>query len=105
MAVRRGTTHRLGREVAACTTAIFYHYGVSEALAEFLPDKAGDNVGDAAGGECDLQRDRLRRVGLRPWRLCATNKGSRQQHAKHRAISGHAVPFRPKAPAQIDAHG
>src|SRR5947199_6924283 len=66
LAVRRGTTHRLGREVAACTTAIFYHYGVSEALAEFLPDKAGDNVGDAAGGECDLQRDRLRRVGLRP---------------------------------------
>src|SRR5213080_1307086 len=91
MAVRRGTTHRLGREVAACTTAIFYHYGVSEALAEFLPDKAGDNVGDAAGGECDLQRDRLRRVGLRPCRLSASICG--QASAPRRRMSSRYSAF------------
>src|SRR6266566_5237204 len=40
-----------------------------------------------------------------PSRLCATHKGSRQQHAKHRGISGHGARFRQQAPAQIDAYG
>src|SRR5262245_66313101 len=64
MPVRRGTAHRLCREIATCAAAIFHHNGISETLAELLPDKAGDNVGDTAGGECDLECDGLRRIGL-----------------------------------------
>src|SRR5262245_58224529 len=80
MAVRRGTAHRLCREIAACAAAIFHHHGISETLAELLPDKAGDHVGYAAGGECNLERDGLRRIGLGRCRPCATDDGRWWHH-------------------------
>ena len=61
--------HRFRGEIAAGATAVFHHHRLAETLAQLLPHQTGDDVGDAAGREGDLQRDVLRRIGLRPSRV------------------------------------
>jgi hypothetical protein len=67
--VGRRATHRFRGEIAAGATAVFYHHRLAETLAQLLSHQTGDDVGDAAGREGDLQRDGLRRIGLRPSRV------------------------------------
>src|SRR5262249_9926705 len=90
VAVGRRAAHRFRREIAAGATAIFHHHRMPEALAELLPNQAGDDVGDAAGGEGDLQRDVLRRIGLRPSRLRDAGGGGHDEDQKLGAEWQHA---------------
>ncbi len=101
MAVGHRAADGFGREIAAGAAAIFHHHRLPEALAELLSNQAGDDVGNAAGREGDLERDGLRRIALRRSRPCDSADGRREQDAKRGAERGHTVSFhsRPNAPA------
>src|SRR5262249_48478607 len=85
--------HRFRGEIAAGAAAIFHHHRMPEALAELLPDQAGDDVGNAAGWEGDLQRNVLRRIGLRPNRRRKAGGGDHDNYAKLGAEWQHAASF------------
>src|SRR5262249_11059691 len=93
VAVRRRAAHRFRRQIAAGAPAIFHHHRLPEPLAELLPNEARDDVGDAAGRERDLQRDVLRRIGLRPSRLREAGGGDHDEDAKRGAKRQHAASF------------
>jgi hypothetical protein len=97
VAVRRRAAHGSCGEVAAGAAAIFHHHRLPEALAELLSNQAGDDVGNAAGREGDLERDGLRRIALRRSRPCDGGEGRREQDAKRGAESGHTVSFHSRA--------
>jgi len=93
VAVGRRAADRFRREIAAGATAVFHHHRMSEALAELLPNQAGDDVGNAAGREGNLQRDVLRRIGLRPSRLRDGGGGGHDEDQKLGAEWQHAASF------------
>src|SRR5262249_55962921 len=78
-------------EVAAGAAAIFHHHRLAETLAQLLPHQTGDDVGDATGGEGDLQRDVLRRIGLRPSRVRKAGGYDRPENVKLGADRQQAV--------------
>src|SRR5207249_960249 len=84
----------LGGDIAAGTAAIFDHHGMPEPLSELEPHKTGDHVGDASGGERDLERDVLGWIALRGgggWRETGDQK-RRQRHERD-WIFQHAIPL------------
>ena len=87
VAVGRRAAHGSCSEVAAGSTAIFNHHRMPNALAELLPNQAGDDVGDTAGREGDLERDGLRRIALRRRRPFAMSDYGRHEDAKSNAKS------------------
>ena len=98
VAVGRRAAHRLCREIAAGSAAIFHHYRVSKPLAELLSDQPGDDVGNAAGGESNLERDGLRRKGLRRNRLREADGARHEQQAAHGAESRQRLWYHPCLP-------
>src|SRR5260221_11784402 len=100
MTVGRRAAHRLCSEIATGSATIFHHHSVSEALAELLTRKARDNIGDAAGGECNLKCDGLGRISLPRRRLCTNSDDLPRQDPEHGTVSSHPVPLHPAfAPA------
>ena len=95
MAVGRSEAHRLCREIAAGSAAVFHHHRVPEPPAETLPDQAGDDVGNAAGRESDLERDGLRRKGLRRNRLREADGACHEEEAEHGPESGQRMWYHP----------
>src|SRR5262245_1244004 len=97
--VGRRVTYRLCCETPTGATAILHHHGTSEALAQFLPDRAGDDVRDAASCEADPESDVFRRIGLRQSSLREAGYDRRHEYAKLGTKSAHAAssrrPFRP----------
>jgi hypothetical protein len=53
--VRRGLRDELGRNRSTCSGLVLYDYRLFQFLAESLPDKSTDNVGDASSPEGDYQ--------------------------------------------------
>ena len=95
MAIGRRAAHRLCREIAAGSAAILHHHRMGEPFAEPLSDQPGDDVGDAAGGESNLEGDGLRRKALRRKRLREAGCARDEQQAGHGPEGRQRVRYHP----------